>query len=86
MAANGNTRESARAVMRGLWAVVVLFLTAADTLASAVLSVPPAAWMWRRVRLAVSDEYRRAYWDAIEAEVVEPGPDGQGDSPEEGGT
>jgi hypothetical protein len=84
-----NTWERARAVLRGLWAVAVLFVTAADALITAVLGVPPAAWTLRRVRLAASDEYHRGYWHATDAEVVEPHPDDPADDrppEEEGGT
>jgi hypothetical protein len=85
MAEPMSTWEGIRAVARGVRAVVVLFLTAADALVTAVMGVPPIACTWRRVRLAVSEEYRRGYWDAIEdAEVIEPGPDDG--PPEEGDT
>jgi hypothetical protein len=70
-----NAWEAARAVMRGLVAVAVLIITAADALMTAVIGVPPITWTWRRVRTVLSDEYRRGYYDAIEAEVIsETGP------------
>jgi hypothetical protein len=85
--ANAGTWERARAVLRGLWAVAVLFVTAADALITAALGVPPAAWALRRVRRAASDEYQRGYWHATDAEVVEshPGDPADGPPPEEEG-
>lgn len=79
--------DAACAVMRGLAAVLVLILTAADQLATALIGVPPLARALRRIRHAVGDEYRRGYYDAVEAEeVTEPGPDNPGGgTPEEGG-
>jgi hypothetical protein len=78
--------EAALAVLRGLQAVLVLVLTAADALVTAVIGIPPLTLALRRIRLAIGDEYRRGYYDAVEAEVIDPGPGGADGGPEEGGT
>lgn len=66
--------EGAVAITRGVLAVVALFATAADAFIAAVLGIPPAAWLLRRVRYAAGDEYRRAKWHAVDAEVIEADP------------
>jgi len=76
--------EAACAVLRGLRAVLVLVLTAADALVTAVIGIPPITLALRRIRRAIGDEYSRGYYDAVEAEVIDPGPDDTG-GPEEGG-
>lgn len=77
-------REAACAVLRGLLAVLVLLLTALDALVTAVIGIPPVTLALRKARRAISDEYRRGYDNAVEAEVIDPGPDDTG-GPEEGG-
>lgn len=71
--------ERARAIGRGVLAVLAFLVTAADALLTAVIGVPPLAWTARRIRTALGDEFRRGYWDAIDAEEVnDPAP---GDGP-----
>jgi hypothetical protein len=71
--------ERARAIGRGVLAVLVFLLTAADALLTAVIGVPPLAWTARRICTALGDEFRRGYWDAIDAEeITDPAP---GDEP-----
>ena len=79
--------EAACAVLRGLVAVLVLVLTAADALVTAVIGIPPVTLALRQARRAIGDVYRTGYYDAVEAEVIEPGPDDPGGGkPGEGGT
>jgi hypothetical protein len=78
MAEQVSKPAAVRSALRGAWAVVMLFATAADVLVTAAMGLPPVAWMLRRVRRAIGDEYRRAWWDAIDADaidadVIEPG-------------
>ena len=63
-------RQGWRGVARGLLAVAVLLLTAADALVTALAGVPPMAWAARRIRRVIADEYRRAYYDAVDAEIL----------------
>jgi hypothetical protein len=77
--------EAARAVLRGLAAVLVLVLTAVDALVTAVIGIPPITLAWRQVRRAVGDVYRTGYYDAVEAEVIESGPDDPGGGQQEEG-
>jgi hypothetical protein len=48
------------AVARGLLAVLALFLTAADALGTALIGIPPVAWMWRRFAAIIRATYRAA--------------------------
>ena len=48
--------------MRGLAAVAVLFLTAADALMSALAGIPPLAWMWRQLADVIRATYQQAAW------------------------
>lgn len=66
--ARGNT---ARAVARGLIAVLLLVLTGVDALATALVGLPPLAWIGRKLGRELADEYRRGYHDAQDAEVIE---------------
>ncbi|MGI8333518.1 hypothetical protein ACRYCC_26495 [Actinomadura scrupuli] len=66
--ARGNT---ARAVARGLLAVLLLVLTGVDALATALVGLPPLAWIGRKLGRELADEYRRGYHGALDAEVIE---------------
>jgi hypothetical protein len=66
--------EKTQAIARGLRAVAALLASAADALISAAVGLPPLAWLWRRARAELAEEYRRGYWHAVDAEIVEPGP------------
>jgi hypothetical protein len=50
-------RRTAR-TCHGILAVLALFLTAADALATAVIGIPPVAWLWGRLAAVVSAAYR----------------------------
>jgi hypothetical protein len=63
--------SQARAVRRGVAAVVALVLTAVDALVTARLGLPRLAWMGRRVGRELAEEYRRGYHDARDAEVID---------------
>lgn len=60
-----------RAIGRGLVAVAALLLTALDALITARLGLPRLAWVGRRVRREIADEYRRGYHDAQDTEVID---------------
>lgn len=45
-------------VRRGLVAVAVLLLTAADALLTAAVGIPPVAWCARRIGAVVREAYR----------------------------
>jgi len=79
-----------RAVLRGLAAVALLFITAADALLTAVLGVPRMTWLARRVTAACGEEYQRARWGAIEVteviDIDDPGTSRDDSNPNRGGT
>jgi hypothetical protein len=64
-------RRSVRGVARGVWFVLVLLGTAVDALLTALIGVPPLTWLARRIDQTLTDEYRRGYHNAVDAEVVE---------------
>jgi hypothetical protein len=50
-------RRTAR-TWHGILAVLALFLTAADALGTAVIGIPPVAWLWGRLAAVVTAAYR----------------------------
>lgn len=58
-------------VARGLAAVAVCALGAADALITARLGIPRLAWLSRKVWRGIADEYRRGRHNAIDAEIIE---------------
>ena len=48
--------------VRGLAAVAVLLLTAADALITALAGIPPLAWIWRQLADVIRTTYRQAAW------------------------
>lgn len=61
----------ARAVARGLLAMLALLLTAIDALITARLGLPRLTWAGRIVGRELAAEYRRGYHDARDAEVID---------------
>jgi hypothetical protein len=60
-----------RSTLRATWAVICLFIGAADALITALLGVTPLAGGWARVRTVIADRWRMAYLDARDADVVD---------------
>ena len=64
--------ERLEAVLRGCWAVLVLFLTAVDELVTALLGIRPLTPLLRKAGHVVADEYRAGQHGWIDAEVIDP--------------
>jgi hypothetical protein len=45
---------------RGVLAVIALFVTAADALATALIGIPPVGWLCGQVAAVIRSTYRRA--------------------------
>lgn len=45
---------------RGVLAVITLFVTAADALATSLIGIPPVGWMCRQVLAVIRATYQRA--------------------------
>lgn len=52
-------RLNARGLMRGVWAVVVLLVSAVDHYLTACIGTRPVAWHARRIASVISDAWRR---------------------------
>lgn len=60
----------ARAVARGLLAVLICLLGAVDALITSHLGIPRLTWLVRTWTREIADEYRRCYHGARDADVV----------------
>ncbi|GLY81807.1 hypothetical protein [Actinoallomurus iriomotensis] len=63
-------RNPLTAALHATWAVICLFIGAADALITAALGITPLAGPWARMRAVIADRWRMAYLDAREADVV----------------
>lgn len=62
-----------RAVLRGVWAVIVLVLSAIETLGSALTGIPRPSYYLRKLGHVIAEEYRNARDDVIDAEIIDEG-------------
>jgi hypothetical protein len=60
-----------RAFLRGVWAVLVLFVTAADALFTALVGIAPLAPKFRQIGLVIAEQYRVGCSGAVDADVIE---------------
>lgn len=61
--------------LRGLAAVAVLLLTAADALITALAGIPPLAWLWHQAADVIRATYRQAAWpppEMVAARIIPP--------------
>jgi hypothetical protein len=64
--------------LRGLAAVAVLFLTAADALITALAGIPPLAWLGHQAADIIRATYRQAAWpppELVAAHIIPPATD-----------
>lgn len=61
----------ARSVALGLLGVLVLLITAADALVTALLGIPPITPKVRELGRVIADEYRCAAMGAVDADIDE---------------
>jgi hypothetical protein len=58
-------------ILRGCWAVVLLFLTALDALVTALMGIAPLTPRLREMRHVISDEYRAGAHGWIDSDVFD---------------